>query len=516
MRELNSGDVLGGRYTIISKLGGGGFGKTYIAQDMQRPGHPKCVVKQLKPENSHPQLLETALRLFNTEAEALELLGNHPQIPQLLAHFPEGEEFFVVQELINGECLSAELIPGQPWTEASVVQSLRDILKTLEFIHNNNVIHRDIKPDNIIRRFSDRKLVLVDFGSVKQIRGQLTYSSSGQVKPTVAIGTQGYMPAEQLGGKPRFSSDIYALGKIGIQAVTGLELDQIREDNLTGEIIWKPWARISDSLVEILERMVKYHFNARYQSAQEVLDALIKLEPSEVNMTSDSPTLNTESAPSNSYLKEEELTQPNSTVQQDDTLVQADNIAAEAQVDNTTENLQVSHPNPTLIAPHTKSDARNQTVVSPQPVRFADSSIPQFGARPLESPPPEINRSDFEDTLIGKLKLSGIFGAGGWAAVVCLVSLLSNLWIVSGAWLIIATLFVFVFFAREKQWPDKVLWLAVSIVCAILAVFIVPSSLTLGSLLSSGLLGVLAFLLIAIFSFSLVFIILALLDLLPD
>ena len=269
MKRLQPGDLLDGRYSIVETLAQGGFGQTYIAEDRRRPGHPQCVVKQLQPENRHPRLLETAERLFFTEAETLERLGSHKQIPRLLAYFQEEEEFYLIQEYINGQTLAQEMRLGNPWPEERIYQLLQSILQVLAFIHKDGVIHRDIKPDNIIRRYTDQALVLVDFGTVKQVRSQLT--AQGQIAPTVAIGTPGYMPTEQSRGNPRHNSDIYALGMVAIQAATGLGLAQLQEDPTTGEVIWEPWAKVNPDLAKILSQMVRYHFKDRYQSAMDVL-----------------------------------------------------------------------------------------------------------------------------------------------------------------------------------------------------------------------------------------------------
>ncbi|MDD1417424.1 serine/threonine protein kinase, partial [Dolichospermum sp. ST_con] len=187
------GKLLDHRYQVIRVLATGGFGQTYIAQDTRRPGNPICVVKHLKPANSDSNIFVTAKRLFNSEAETLEKLSNHDQIPRLLAYFDENKEFFLVQEFIDGHTLNEELIPGQPWSETQVMQMLLEILSILEFVHQEGVIHRDIKPDNIIRRAADYKLVLVDFGAVKQLRSPLV-TGGGQQTATVAMGTPGYMP----------------------------------------------------------------------------------------------------------------------------------------------------------------------------------------------------------------------------------------------------------------------------------------------------------------------------------
>ncbi len=267
------GKLLDGRYQVDRVLGAGGFGKTYLAQDTRRPGNPVCVVKQLKPANSDTNFLETARRLFNSEAETLERLGHHDQIPRLLAYFEEDKEFYLVQEFIEGHSLSQELLPGQHWAESRVIELLQEILTVLEFVHRHGVIHRDIKPDNLIRRNSDNKIVLVDFGAVKQVRTQLS-STYGQVTNTVAIGTPGYMASEQAMGQPRPTSDIYGLGVIGIQALTGLMPMQFQDDINTGEILWEHIVPVSKGLADILTKMVRYHFKDRHQSATEALQAL--------------------------------------------------------------------------------------------------------------------------------------------------------------------------------------------------------------------------------------------------
>ena len=274
------GKLLDHRYQVIRVLATGGFGQTYIAQDTRRPGHPICVVKHLKPANSDSNIFVTAKRLFNSEAETLEKLSNHDQIPRLLAYFDENKEFFLVQEFIDGHTLNEELIPGQPWSETQVMQMLLEILSILEFVHQEGVIHRDIKPDNIIRRAADYKLVLVDFGAVKQLRSPLV-TVGGQQTATVAIGTPGYMPTEQGQGKPRPNSDIYALGIIAIQALTGLPASQLQEDPDTGEMNWQHLIPINPELVAILTKMVRYHFKERYQTATEALQACQEL----VNVT---------------------------------------------------------------------------------------------------------------------------------------------------------------------------------------------------------------------------------------
>jgi serine/threonine protein kinase len=195
---------LGGRYRLMQPLGSGGFGQTFSAQDLHLPGHPLCVIKQLQPQATSPAELEVARRLFDTEAQTLYKLGAHPQIPRLLAHFEEDQEFYLAQEFIQGHSLADGL--GKPWSEAQVVTFLGDLLGVLAFVHAHGVIHRDIKPSNLIHRASDNRLVLIDFGAVKQVSNQVTSLRSG-LSHTISIGTEGYMPSEQVAGRPQFSSE---------------------------------------------------------------------------------------------------------------------------------------------------------------------------------------------------------------------------------------------------------------------------------------------------------------------
>ena len=269
---------LGGRYKFISQLGSGGFSRTFLVQDLHLPDHPRCVIKQLMPKTTNTASLEMARRLFDTEARALYQLGDHSQIPTLLAHFEENREFYLAQEFIEGVQLSRQLGVGKPWPEAWVIIQLREILEVLSFVHRQQVIHRDIKPSNLIRRRQDGRIVLIDFGAVKQVSTQSIDPDTGVTNLTIAIGTQGYMPNEQLAGKPRFSSDVYAVGMIGIRALTGVHPKRLNEDLRTSEIDWRTHApQVSPELAAIIDGMVRYDFRDRYQTAIEALEALQSL-----------------------------------------------------------------------------------------------------------------------------------------------------------------------------------------------------------------------------------------------
>ena len=247
------------------------------------------MIKQLLPQGvddptlsdvSRQNRWDMAHKFFEKEAEILEVLGTHDQIPRLLAYFEENQEFYLVQEFIDGHTLSAELILGQPWSETKVIALLKDILTVLEFVHGKNVIHRDIKPDNIIRREIDNKLVLVDFGAVKQVRGQMV-TNSGAFGWTVSIGTEGYRPPEQAAGRPRLNSDLYALGMIAIQALTGINAFDLRlnySDPDTDEIQWQDKVtNVSPGLIEFLTKLLRQTWRDRYETATAALQALESL-----------------------------------------------------------------------------------------------------------------------------------------------------------------------------------------------------------------------------------------------
>ena len=265
--------LLGGRYRVVKVLGEGGLAKTYIVEDHHRPGHPQCVVKFLKPASNAPDFLPTAQRLFHQEAEILEKLGQHDRIPRSLAYFEENQEFYLVQELIEGHTLNQELLPGTPWSESQVFHMLTDVLPILEFVHSYGIIHRDIKPSNLIRRTKDNRFVLIDFGAVKQVSVVKMKNREPLTQNTISIGTKGYLPIEQVRGQPRMNSDIYALGMIAIRALTGIDPFYLRKDE-KGEPIWLEKAEVGNDLAAIISKMVNYHFAERYQSATEVRQAL--------------------------------------------------------------------------------------------------------------------------------------------------------------------------------------------------------------------------------------------------
>ncbi|HEY9762321.1 MAG TPA: serine/threonine-protein kinase [Trichocoleus sp.] len=272
------GLLLEGRYRVVKLLGSGGFGETYVAEDTQRPGAPTCVVKQLKIISDDPKAHRLARRLFTAEAETLERLGHHNQIPRLLAYFEAQFSFYLVEEMIEGRLLREELASRKPRPQWYALKILQDVLPVVSFVHSQGVIHRDIKPANLIRRRSDNRLVLIDFGAVKQISNKLT-DTYAQVTSTIGIGTQGYMPSEQSAGLPAFSSDLYAIGITAIEALTGIPPYALQRDKY-GEVIWKHAVpELLPEFGDILDKLVRYDFSERYQSSEEVLQDLNAIAP---------------------------------------------------------------------------------------------------------------------------------------------------------------------------------------------------------------------------------------------
>ena len=265
-----------GRYQINRTLTPGNFGQTYIAIDRhsQSPNQ-EVVIKKLRPQQNDPYTLHNAQRLFKKEVESLKKLGSHNQIPAYVDDFEENQYFYLVQEYIKGEDLTEELKPGNKLSESEVIQLLIDILEVLDFVHKNGVIHRDIKPSNLMRRTEDNRIVLIDFGAVKEV-GTVLVNQQGQKTITVIIGTPGYMSAEQGQGYPECASDVYAVGKIAIQALTGISANLLPSNLLlrnqnTDELLWRKGVSVSQELGNIIDKMVEQNVLLRHQNAGEAL-----------------------------------------------------------------------------------------------------------------------------------------------------------------------------------------------------------------------------------------------------
>ena len=270
---MHVGKILKGRYKVTKKLGNGAFGDTYIAKDLDFPEQPDRVVKHLSPKDKNPQTLEMATRLFEDEAKSLAKLGEHDRIPRLFAYFEEDEEFFLVQELIDGRDLTQEFEAGKKWSEEETIDFLKELLSALSVVHKQGKIHRDIKPANIMRR-SDGSIVLIDFGAVKEA------AKADKNGSTIIVGTSIYMPPEQAIGQPGTCSDIYAVGILGIQALTGLLSSNLPRDcDRFKKALEQQQITIGFKLESALCKMISYQWKERYQDAAEALQAIAPPEP---------------------------------------------------------------------------------------------------------------------------------------------------------------------------------------------------------------------------------------------
>ncbi|NET41698.1 protein kinase [Okeania sp. SIO2B3] len=276
-------------YKIKSYLGSGKFGNTYLAECIEEGKTYHCVIKQLKLENNNNLNRSKAREKFKYEVAALTLLGSHNRIPKLVDSFEESGEhnisdqsaFYLVQEYIEGEDIRQELLREKSWNQNQVIEFLKQLLEILIFIHKNHVIHCDIKPSNIMQRFSDGKFVLIDFGSVKKaVSFSENFNQSST--STQSLKTRYYMSPEQSQGNEQieYNSDIYSLGITAIQALIGKEPYQLGlRDKKTGKYNWSNNIQVDNRLVRILDKMVAFDpVQRRYKSAQEVLNDLGKLE----------------------------------------------------------------------------------------------------------------------------------------------------------------------------------------------------------------------------------------------
>jgi serine/threonine protein kinase, bacterial len=267
------------RYRVLGALGRGGFGATFLARDQSLPGYPSCVIKQLRPTTSVPNLLEMARDLFQREANILGKIGNHPQIPRLLDYFEMAQEFYLVQEYVSGSTLQKEVKQGGPFSEAGVKQFLTEILPVIQYVHSHQIIHRDIKPANLIRREQDKQLVIIDFGAVKdKVNAPQVDPSDETALTAYAIGTPGYAPPEQMAMRPVYASDLYAIGVTCVYLLTGKSPKDLPYDPQTGELRWQDYAVVSDHFAKVLRKMLDISVHSRYQMAADVLRDL-EMEP---------------------------------------------------------------------------------------------------------------------------------------------------------------------------------------------------------------------------------------------
>lgn len=305
---LNCGSqiLLKDRYRALKPIGQGGFGKTFLALDEHIPSKPNCVIKQLFFTGEDTSTFNKVVLLFRQEAVRLDELGQHPQIPELLAHFEQDRQLYLVQEFIEGQTLADELREKGTYNEEQIWQLLRDLLPILDYIHARRVIHRDIKPANIIRRQSDRKLILIDFG-VAKLFTDTTLQHTGTI-----VGSPDYMAPEQHRGKVFPASDLYSLGATCIHLLTGvrpLEMFDIINDEWTWRRHLLHGNRVSDRLGQFLDKLLTNSLKERYQNAIDVIKDIAAQASPALLASSTTPT-GLVSPTSSAYNAQTVLTKP--------------------------------------------------------------------------------------------------------------------------------------------------------------------------------------------------------------
>jgi eukaryotic-like serine/threonine-protein kinase len=277
MSENLVGKTLKKHYYIEKKLDSGGFGTIYLAKDTFSAIGGIYVVKHFSPKYDSEAQFKKAMQLFEQESTSLQILGKHSQIPRIYDFFEEDNNFFLVQEWIEGQTLAQELAETNCFDQAQTIKLLTQILKVVKFIHKSGYIHRDIKPSNLIRNRFDKRIFLIDFGAVKEKIEPKNLDKQGEFVRTVGILSPGYTPDEQFHGKPEFCSDLYALGMVMIQAMTGKHPNSLQR-NANLKLIWRDFLPSNFNydldFLDLIDRMVHQNWQLRYQSADDILEVL--------------------------------------------------------------------------------------------------------------------------------------------------------------------------------------------------------------------------------------------------
>ncbi len=270
------GTTLRSHYKIVRFLGIGRSGPTYLAEDRDLPNSALCVIKNIQSGDECAKRLPLVQKLFDLQAEIAANLGRHPQIPTLIAKFEEDGNRYLVREYIAGESLGCELAKGMRWDRHQVIDFLIDLVGILGFVHSFKYIHREIDPHNIIRRSDDDRFVLIGCSQVQDLDSEWqTILDAERTRSTQPAPPCSYIPYEQEQNGTQFNSDLYAVGVIAIQAVTGTDAPARDPDSY--EFVWRDGLQIDSRTLDIIDKMVRPDYRDRYRSAMEVLNDLQSL-----------------------------------------------------------------------------------------------------------------------------------------------------------------------------------------------------------------------------------------------
>jgi serine/threonine-protein kinase len=273
------GETLNDRYRIIDNFSIGMYGQTYLAEDMTEPGSPKCIIRRLQLHNKGEAARKYIQDMLKKKLEALSEVNNHDQIPSIISYFSDNDSFYLVEEYVSGHPLADELEPYKPLPEEKVIAMMQEVLEVLAFMHHYSLTHQYIQPTTLIRRETDNKIVLTGSGVMREVSAQLVKSQIQTHQTLLMHPSTIYTPIEQTKGHTQLNSDIYALGMVAIQALSGLPtnvLSRIKHQNgsSNGDLVWQDRVEASAGLIAILERMVHPDYSRRYQLAREVLSDL--------------------------------------------------------------------------------------------------------------------------------------------------------------------------------------------------------------------------------------------------
>lgn len=255
-----------GKYQILRTLGRGGMGTTYLVWNQTRDAKGAPLLLVLKEMNADMAQIAKARELFEREARILKSL-NHPGIPKYYDFFVENAQKYLVMELIHGQNLEQLIYNKGALTRPRAIELMIQVCQILDYLHSLNppLIHRDVKPANLMMRFLDGRLMLLDFGAVKEVGTSLD----------TRIGVEGYTAPEQYRGKPCPQSDLYAIGATLIFLLSGkAPMQYYRYQGTRYEFDVDSVPNITPELKEIITKACEPNVKDRYQTALELSETL--------------------------------------------------------------------------------------------------------------------------------------------------------------------------------------------------------------------------------------------------